>query len=86
AEAALYGALTALIFTLWPLARTEDIRPATLFRDAMGGARLLPHWPYVATTLVLTAALLGAAALFSNSLWLTLWTAGGIIAALIVLA
>lgn len=86
AEAALYGALTALIFTLWPLARTEDIRPATLFRDAMGGARLLPHWPYVATTLLLTAALLGAAALFSDSLWLTLWTAGGIIAALIVLA
>jgi len=86
AEAALYGALTALIFTLWPLARTEDIRPASLFRDALGSARLLPHWPYVVATLVLIAGLLGAAALFSGSTRLTLWTAGGIVASLAVLA
>jgi putative ABC transport system permease protein len=29
--------LTALIFTLWPLARTEQVRAAALFRDAGGG-------------------------------------------------
>lgn len=85
-EAALYGAFTALIFTLWPLARTEDIRPASLFRDALGSAKLLPHWPYVVTTLALVAGLLGTAALFSGSTQLTLWTAGGIVAALAVLA
>lgn len=85
-EAALYGALTALIFTLWPLARTEDIRPATLFRDAMSAGRLLPRWPYLLATLALTALLLATAAGFSGSAWLTLWTAGGIIAALATLA
>ncbi|WP_323766412.1 ABC transporter permease [Marinovum sp.] len=85
-EAALYGALTALIFTLWPLARTEEIRPATLFRDALGSASLLPRWPHVAVTLVLVALLLGAAAAFSGAMQLTLWTAGGILAALVVLA
>lgn len=85
-EAALYGIFTALIFTLWPLARTEEIRPATLFRDALGGARLLPRWPHVAVTLALLAGLIGAAALFSGSSMLTLWTAGGILAALTVLA
>jgi hypothetical protein len=43
AEAALYGLLTALIFTLWPLARTEQVRAAALFRDAAGPSRALPR-------------------------------------------
>ena len=85
-EAALYGGLTALIFTLWPLARTEEIRPAALFRDALGSAGLLPRWPHVLVILALIATLLGAAALFSGSSMLTLWTAGGILVALTVLA
>ncbi len=33
-EAALYGTLAAALFTLWPLARTEQVRAAALFRDA----------------------------------------------------
>jgi putative ABC transport system permease protein len=39
--AALFGALTAALFTLWPLARAAAIPPATLFRDlvAPGTAR-----------------------------------------------
>lgn len=85
-EAALYGGLTALIFTLWPLARTEDIRPAALFRDALAGGRLLPRWPYLIATAILTAALLMIAAMFSGSTWLTLWTSGGIASALLLLA
>jgi predicted lysophospholipase L1 biosynthesis ABC-type transport system permease subunit len=35
-EAAFYGALSALIFTLLPLARTERIRPAALYRGGEG--------------------------------------------------
>ncbi|MBT55401.1 MAG: drug:proton antiporter [Mameliella sp.] len=86
AEAALYGLLTALLFTLWPLARAEEVRAATLFRDALDSARLLPAWRYVFATLVLIAALLGAAAVFSGNPALTLWTAGGIAASLLILA
>ena len=41
AEAALYGLLTALVFSLWPLARVRDIRPAALFRDEAAPARAL---------------------------------------------
>ncbi|MBT25564.1 MAG: drug:proton antiporter [Rhodobacteraceae bacterium] len=85
AEAAVYGLLTALIFTLWPLARTGEVKAATLFRDAMAGARALPPLPYVLATLALVAALVGVAVLFSGAVMLTLWTAGGILAALIVL-
>lgn len=85
AEAALYSALTVLIFALWPLARAQDVRAAALFRDALGQARRLPRWPYLVTTLALLAALIGAAMLFSGNTILTLSTAGGIFGALILL-
>ncbi|MFT6933617.1 MAG: putative ABC transport system permease protein, partial [Paracoccaceae bacterium] len=45
-EAAIYGILTALIFTLWPLARTEQVRAAALFRDASGPVRSSPRLLY----------------------------------------
>ncbi|KMK65701.1 ABC transporter permease [Puniceibacterium sp. IMCC21224] len=85
-EAAIYGILTALIFTLWPLARTEEVRAATLFRDALSTARALPAPQFVVATAVLLALLVGVAVLFSGNAWLTLWTAGGILAALVILA
>ena len=86
AEAALYGILAALIFTLWPLARTEQIRPATLFRDAFGTTNRLPALRYLIATALLLAALIGAAVWFSGTVWLTLWTAGSIAGALFILA
>ncbi|MGP6089167.1 ABC transporter permease [Antarctobacter jejuensis] len=85
AEAALYGTLTALLFTLWPLARAEEVRAATLFRDALDSARLLPGWRYIIATLVLTGLLTGAAMLFSGQAMLTLSIAGGIAGALLTL-
>ncbi len=86
AEAALYGILTAFLFTLWPLARTEEVRAATLFRDALTSARVLPRPVYVAATGTGLAMLIGAAAWFSGSTWLTLWTSGGLAGALALLA
>jgi putative ABC transport system permease protein len=56
AEAAVYGVLTALVFTLWPLSRAGEVRAAALFRDAMEGGRVLPPLPYLAATLVLASA------------------------------
>jgi len=85
-EAALYGLLTALIFTLWPLARTEEVRAATLFRDALGGAKVLPAPRFVLATAGLVALLLATAVWFSDAAALTLWTAAGIAGALGLLA
>ena len=85
AEATLYGLLTAAIFTLWPLARTRDIRAAGLFRDVVDQGSLLPRWPYLVAVLLLAAALIGFAALFSGMVLLALWSAFGVIAALAVL-
>ncbi|SIO53305.1 putative ABC transport system permease protein [Rhodovulum sp. ES.010] len=82
AEAALYGALTALLFTLWPLARTEEVRAAALFRDVSGRVRAWPRPVYVGATVALAAALIGVAAWFSGVPELALWSAFGIVAAL----
>ncbi|WP_297767450.1 FtsX-like permease family protein [uncultured Roseovarius sp.] len=86
AEAALYSVLSVLIFTLWPLARAREVRAAALYREAAGGGRQWPGWPWVAATGALIAALLAAAVVFSGNMRLTFWTAGGICAALLVLA
>lgn len=86
AEAALYGALTAFLFALIPLARTEEVRPAALFRDALGSVRALPRRRYLVAALLLLAALVGLAALLSDVPELALWTAGGVAGALLVLA
>ncbi len=84
-EAAIYGLLAALIFTLWPLAKTEDIRAATLFRDAFAASKLLPAKRYLAVIAALLATLIGAAIWFSGTAFLTLWTAGGIAGSLLIL-
>lgn len=85
-EAALYGTLTALIFALWPLARTEDVRAAALFRDGTTGGRMLPRPAYLAVIVGLSATLVGVAAWASGVPFLALWTAGSIIGALAFLA
>ncbi len=85
-EAAVYGVLAALIFTLWPLARTEQVRAAALYREAGSGAAGLPRARYLGLTAALVTVLVGLAAWLSGIPDLALWTAAGILGALIVLA
>jgi len=84
-EAALYGTLTAAMFTLWPLARTENIRAATLFRDANLGLQGAPRARYVVLTGALLIALVWAATFFSGEVRITVWAAFGISAAFFAL-
>lgn len=85
-ESAIYGLLTAFIFTLWPLARTEEVRAATLFRDALSSARIVPRPRYVVATLLALALLIGCAVWFSGTWQLTVWMAAGLAGALVLLA
>lgn len=85
AEAALYGALTALIFTLWPLARTEEVRAAALFRDEVSGRWRAPRPVYVGVTLLLSALLVSAAAWFTGVPMLAFWAAVGVLGSLFLL-
>jgi putative ABC transport system permease protein len=85
AEAAFYGVLTALLFTLLPLARTARVRAAALYRGLAGEGKGWPG-PVMAVVMALLLALLvGASAWFSGVPRLAFWTAGGILGALAVL-
>jgi len=59
--AAVYGVLTAITFSLWPLARARDVAPAALFRDLVAPTRRLPPWSYQAATALLLVVLAGLA-------------------------
>lgn len=84
-EAAFYGTLAALIFTLLPLARTERIRPAALYRGG-SGTRGWPRKRYLAALALLSVALIGSATVFSGIPELALGAAGGVLGALLILA
>ncbi|MEL6800296.1 MAG: FtsX-like permease family protein [Pseudomonadota bacterium] len=85
AEAALYGALAALLFTIWPLARTEEIRAATLFRDVAIRSGDWPRPVWIGVTLGLLALLVGTAALLSGLATLAIWSAAGMLGAFVTL-
>ncbi len=84
-EAAIYGAMTALIFTLWPLARTEEVRAAAIFRGMGEVKARWPRWPYLVTTLGLVGLLVLLTAWFAAVPQLAYATAAGVIGALAVL-
>lgn len=83
-EAAFYGLVTAFLFTLWPLARTEGLRAAALYRGATAAGRPAPRHLFAIAALALL--LIGGAVWFSGTWQLTLGSAAGVIAALAVLA
>lgn len=83
-EAAFYGALSALIFTLLPLARTERIRPAALYRGGEG-TRAWPRKRYLAALVLAAATLIGSATWLSGIPELALGAAGGIVGSLLIL-
>ena len=83
-EAAFYGVTTAFLFTLWPLARSQGVRAAALYRGAgNAGWPGYRHWVALAALVV---ALVGGAMLFSGSARLAAGTSGGVVGALILLA
>ncbi|TAD90428.1 MAG: FtsX-like permease family protein [Alphaproteobacteria bacterium] len=55
--AGLFGVLTAIAFSVWPLGRARDVAAASLFRDVVAPAGRWPRWPYVAGTVAAVAAL-----------------------------
>lgn len=84
-EAALYGMLAAALFSLWPLATTQDVRAAALYRDAATGARARPRRTTLIWTLALLLMLVAVAVTFSGTPRITLGAAGGILAAFLLL-
>ncbi len=84
-EAALYGALTAFLFSLWPLARAKEIRAAGLFRDSVSPTAALPRPAYIVATGAIALLLAGAAVYFAENRWLAQGFVGGVAAIFLVL-
>ena len=64
--AALFGVLTAVAFSLWPLARAREVPPSALFRDLVAPARQRPR-PIYAAIVAAALAALGTLAVFASS-------------------
>ncbi|MBV1696167.1 MAG: ABC transporter permease [Hyphomicrobiales bacterium] len=67
AVAALYGFLVALVFTLWPIGRAEQIRAAVLFRDEVAPASALPRRVIMVATVLAALALLALGVLSAEA-------------------
>src|SRR5690606_22445958 len=79
------GALTALLFALWPLTRVRRVRAAALFRDSAAPERSARRAGDIAALLGLLALLVAAALVFSGSSVLAAWFIAAIAAALAAL-
>ena len=65
ALALIYGLLTALAFTLWPLGRAHDVPVGALFRDAVAPQPRLPRKGYIALTVAAVLTLTALAVLLA---------------------
>jgi putative ABC transport system permease protein len=65
ALALVYGLLTALAFTLWPLGRAHDVPAAALFRDEVAPQRRWPRKRYIVSAAAVVGALAAQAILLS---------------------
>jgi putative ABC transport system permease protein len=83
-EAAFYGIVTALLFTLWPLARSERVRAAALYRGDGGAVAVRRR--HLAALAGLAVLLVGGAVVLSGIPELALGAAGGVLGALVLLA
>ena len=81
ALAALYGALIALGFSLWPIGRARAVPAGTLFREATQPARGRPDVPMMAATGATLLALLALVLLTSSQTVFAAGFAGGAIVA-----
>ncbi|MCC7425436.1 MAG: FtsX-like permease family protein [Alphaproteobacteria bacterium] len=73
ALAAAFGALSALAFALWPLARAREIAPGSLFRDLVQRSRRWPRPGLVALNAAVVAALVALTIATSTDRRFALW-------------
>jgi putative ABC transport system permease protein len=79
--AALYGLLTTLVFSLWPLAGIGRVPAGALFRDTVDRARRRVSPAVPAATIALAAILAGLAVVSAQDRTVALWFVGAAIAA-----
>ncbi|MEP4378325.1 MAG: FtsX-like permease family protein [Alphaproteobacteria bacterium] len=83
AIAALFGFLTALVFSVWSVARAGEIPPAGLFRALVSPTRGRPRTAYILATAALAAALAGLAITTASDAGFATWFVVGSVGAMI---
>lgn len=73
-----YGMLTAMLFTLWPLAGALNTPPASLFRNAVSPERQPPSWKVAAVSIALAAVLAVIIIVTAYQKSFALWFVGGV--------
>lgn len=84
-KAGVFGALTAVVFTLWPLSWLRRVRPAELLRRETTGQARWPGWIVTTVLILTTAALVGLITLWSPVSWLVASCLAGIAMAVAIL-
>ncbi len=72
-EAAGFGLLVALAFSLPPLMRARDLPPGQLFRDMLATPRLARRWADAIWLALVLALLIGLTILGADDRWLAFW-------------
>jgi putative ABC transport system permease protein len=80
-----FGLLSAIVFSVLPLARAREIAPASLFRDIVAPAKHRGRLPYLALAGVAALAVIALALWISPSPVFAAWFLAGAAGALIVL-
>lgn len=84
--AVIYGLLTTLIFAIWPLSISREIKPTELFRSASyGGSRRFPKLIYVALTAALVLCLFLFSIYFSDNRFIAIVFLGSVAASFVLL-
>jgi putative ABC transport system permease protein len=83
AIAAAFGALTALAFSLWPLARAREVPAGSLFRDVVAPIAARPRPVFIAATAAAALALAGLAVASAEERWFASWFVLGSAAAIL---
>ncbi|MCW2248664.1 putative ABC transport system permease protein [Azospirillum fermentarium] len=84
AAAVVFGFLTALAFSLWPLGRAREVPAGALFRDAIAPAGGRPRAVYLVLLGLAGLGLAGMAVLTAHEPRFALWFVAGAVAALAV--
>ena len=82
--AAAFGVLTAITFSLWPLARARSVAAASLFRDLVAPAEALPDRKTLPALVLFGGLLAGLAVLTATDRMLAFYFVIGAIAALLL--
>ncbi len=84
AMAAAYGVLVSLLFSLWPLGRTDQVKASVLFRDQIRSAHGWPNGAILAMCALCMVGLLALALLTSDPKSLALYMLAGLTLSLVV--